>query len=47
MKNLLIILTATAALNLPTLTLANDPDMPLALGMRQITQVMNLRNRKE
>lgn len=30
-----------------TLTLANDPNMPLALGMRQITQVMNLRNRKE
>lgn len=30
-----------------TLTLAENPQMPMALGMRQITQVVNLRNRKE
>lgn len=30
-----------------TLTIADNPQMPLALGMRQISQVINLRNRKE
>jgi len=30
-----------------TLTLADDPKMPLALGMRQISQVINLRNRRQ
>jgi type IV pilus assembly protein PilW len=30
-----------------TLTLANDPSMPMALGMRQISQVINLRNRRQ
>jgi type IV pilus assembly protein PilW len=30
-----------------TLTMAEDPQMPMAIGMRQITQVINLRNRKE
>ncbi len=30
-----------------TLTLADNPTMPMALGIRQISQVINLRNRKE
>ena len=30
-----------------TLTIADDPQMPMALGMRQVSQVINLRNRKE
>ena len=30
-----------------TLTLTDNPAMPLALGVRQISQVINLRNRKE
>lgn len=30
-----------------TLTLADNPKMPVALGIRQISQVINLRNRKE
>jgi hypothetical protein len=29
-----------------TLTLADNPTMPVALGIRQISQVINLRNRK-
>ncbi|MBU2178494.1 MAG: prepilin-type N-terminal cleavage/methylation domain-containing protein [Gammaproteobacteria bacterium] len=30
-----------------TLTLADNPAMPMALGIRQISQVINLRNRRE
>ncbi len=30
-----------------TLTLADNPAMPMALGMRQISQVINLRNRRQ